>query len=111
MWDKGLVHRLKFLTWPFRRVWCVLVGHKGFWRYYYRHERTGEAMPVSEQEDADWGVGICCRCRAQKRWDKRLAEARQRRRQRPSASDIERGAGIILEPGPAHENPFAQFDR
>jgi hypothetical protein len=46
MWDRGLIHRLRFLTWPFRRAWCVLVGHR--------------------EEQAEWVIRHCRRCRASK---------------------------------------------
>lgn len=80
MWDKGLIQHLRFLTWPFRRVWCVLVGHEGAWAYY-RKDATGATWLAPspgeywhpEQFRPQWGVQDCHRCHASRRWTRPLS--------------------------------------
>ena len=33
MWDEGLLSKLYFLTWPGKRLWCLLFGHQAFSGY------------------------------------------------------------------------------
>ena len=66
MWDRGLIQRLRFLTWPFRRAWCVLVGHSGPRTYYKRNPRDGGAITTTS-EGCEWSIQCCRRCQAIRR--------------------------------------------
>jgi hypothetical protein len=82
MWDRGLLERLRFLTWPFRRAWCVLIGHHPYWHYYWRDTHGDIRIAPSPGQDslsvpltqAQWGVRTCRRCNVTKRWTRPTPE-------------------------------------